>query len=179
MDRKTKGYIGGWIQAIGTVLSAISSTSSLRIGEEQSENLNLIGNLLQASGSALAADSEKEPTLSKIGNEIQAIGNSLEVGAVLLTEGTVQDELVIKGDLLQALGAASAFADNWDSIPSEEALLSLYGNLLGVIGNSLQAISGIFELEGEKRQHLNSIGSWIQAIGGVLSALSSSVETLP
>lgn len=92
--------------------------------------MNLNGNLLQALGRALAADSEKEPTLSKIGNEIQAFGNSLEVGAVLLSEGTVQDELVIKGNLLQALGGASAFADDWDSTHSEEALLSLYGNLL-------------------------------------------------
>ncbi|WP_456273402.1 DUF6944 family repetitive protein [Bacillus sp. AK031] len=172
MDNEFKAFTGAWIQAIGTVLSAISSTPIKRINEEQADDLDLIGNLLQGTGNALAADSESTPSLSKTGNEIQAIGNSIEVASYILAEGTDQDVLQIKGNLFQAVGGAMAFADNVDSEPSTKVLYSLYGNLLQVIGNSMQSIAGILELQGQYRQRLNTAGNWIQAIGAILTALS-------
>ncbi|MGD7024131.1 DUF6944 family repetitive protein [Rossellomorea vietnamensis] len=175
MENHEKSFTGGWIQAIGTVLSAISSTPPKFVNKQQAEDLNIIGNLLQGTGNALAADSTDKVTLTKIGNMVQAIGNSIEVGAFLLTEGDLQTQLQIKGDLFQAVGGASAFADDLDSSPSREAALSLYGNLLQVIGNSLQALSGILSLRGQQRSTLDSVGSWIQAVGAILSALSASV----
>jgi hypothetical protein len=77
MESEYKALIGSWIQAIGNITSAISSTPSTVINETMQTNLFLIGNTMQATGNALVADSEKEITLEKIGNQIQAIGNSI------------------------------------------------------------------------------------------------------
>jgi hypothetical protein len=56
MDNQSKQLIGSWTQAVGTVIAAFGSTPTIIILEEMQEDLNLVGNVLQATGNALAAD---------------------------------------------------------------------------------------------------------------------------
>lgn len=79
MDNELKATFGSWVQAIGTTLSAIGATPSKNISDTLLGDLNLWGNVLQATGNSLVADSEKNFTLEKIGNEIQAIGGTTEI----------------------------------------------------------------------------------------------------
>lgn len=166
------------VQAIGTTLSAIGSTPSTKIADALQYQFNLWGNVLQATGNSLIADSEMTLTLDKIGNEIQAIGNVTLIVAALINfnESTKQD-LVIRGNLLQATGGGVSLADTLGNEPSIKELYSIYGNLLQVIGNSLQAISGINEKAGNLEQNLDTIGSWIQAVGSIISAIGQSKYT--
>lgn len=84
MDNELKATFGSWVQAIGTTLSAIGATPSKNISDTLLGDLNLWGNVLQATGNSLVADSEKNFTLEKIGNEIQAIGNSTVIVGILI-----------------------------------------------------------------------------------------------
>lgn len=173
MENNQKAILGSWIQASGTVLSAIGSTPTNVISDDLLDDLNLWGNVLQATGNALIADTEKDLTLDKVGNIVQSIGNSTVITGMLIhfREDTKQ-LLDIQGNWLQALGGGVSFADAFGQEPSLEVLFSLYGNLLQTIGNSLQAISGVLELKNQNGQKLNVIGSWIQAIGSILSFIS-------
>ncbi|MBM7571648.1 DUF6944 family repetitive protein [Aquibacillus albus] len=172
MNNDQKAVLGSWIQAIGTIISAIGSTP-FKIPAKLLNDLDLIGNVLQGSGNALMADSIKPFTLNKIGNQIQAIGNTTIVTQYIINfnDKTAQ-ELEIKGDLFQAVGGGIAFStQNWEEKPSMEEIYSTYGNLLQVIGNSMQSIAGGIEQKGGDGQVMNTVGSWIQAIGAVLSAI--------
>ena len=181
MDYQLKEFIGSWIQAIGTVISAIGSTPLDVIRKEFRNNLNLYGNVLQATGNALVADGQETISLEKIGNEIQAIGNTTVIAGMIITfsEETKQ-LLIIKGNWLQALGGGVALADEFEHRDTPEQIFNIIGNILQVIGNSLQAIGGIYELEknngNNDRNHfdgqsLDVYGSWIQAVGSVISAI--------
>lgn len=186
MGSEFKATFGAWIQAIGTVLSAIGNTPIKSVPEESLQNIDIVGNELQATGNALEADAINDPgSLTKIGNQIQAIGNLTVMSGLMIDLNEVtKQELDIKGNLLQALGGSAAVADSLDEERTLDELLSIYGNALQVIGNSLQAISGILELNNEDSGDLNVIGSWTQAVGSVLSALvqnqsSSSSSSTP
>jgi len=172
-DSTQKALFGSWVQATGTVLSAVGSTPSSVLDDEQLESLNLWGNVLQATGNALLADTEETFTLNKVGNIIQSIGNSTVLSGLLIpfSEQT-KEQLDIQGNWLQAVGGGVSFVDALGNPPTTDQLLNVYGNLLQAIGNSLQAISGILELKGSDQTRLNVTGSWIQAIGSILSFLS-------
>lgn len=172
MSNKEKAVFGAWIQAIGTVTAAVGSTPSKVLTDQQLENLNLWGNVLQGTGNAILADTEETFTLNKIGNMIQAIGNSTVVTGIIIdfSEST-KSLLDIQGNLLQATGGGTALADAFGEERSIEQLYSIYGNLLQVIGNSMQAIAGGMELRNEDPGNLNVAGSWIQAIGSIISAI--------
>ncbi|WP_417899186.1 hypothetical protein ABN702_01930 [Bacillus haimaensis] len=178
MDSENKILIGSWIQAVGTVLSAVSSTRFLVRVEEQSEGLDMVGNVLQATGNALEADGQEGYTIGKIGNGIQAIGNITVISGLLIEEDTIiRDKLFISGNLLQALGGAAALRDEWDG-PDVDTM-AIIGNLLQVIGNSLQAIGGANEIktgESESIEAIINTGSWIQAIGSVILAIDITKE---
>jgi hypothetical protein len=176
MGNEFKATLGAWIQAIGTVLSAIGNTPIKSVSEDTLANIDIVGNELQATGNALEADAIKDPgNLTKIGNQIQSIGNLTVMSSLMIdfNEATKQ-ELNIKGNLLQAFGGSAAVADSLDEERTLDELLSIYGNALQVIGNSLQAVSGILELNNEDSGDLNVIGSWIQVVGSILSALVQS-----
>ncbi|MFD1412700.1 DUF6944 family repetitive protein [Oceanobacillus jeddahense] len=172
MDNNLKALFGSWDEAIGTLLSAIASTPSFKLNETQQKHLDLLGNVMQATGSALAADSEKKLTLNKIGNQVQAIGNSTVVSGILipLNEET-KSEVTIKGNLFQAVGSSMALPDllNANKI-SMNTLYEIYGALLQVIGNALQGLSGIMELQGKQGENIDFTGSWIQTMGAFIQA---------
>lgn len=191
MTNQEKQIVGSWIQATGTVIAAIGSTPSISM--EQRENLELWGNVLQATGNALITDGIESATLDKLGNEVQAIGNTTVVGGILLDlKSETKQLLIINGNWLQAIGGALNTADAIEQNPSFLNSLVIIANLLQVIGNSLQAIGGTIELkrngenESEKDkssfysmqntnddqvERLNISGSWIQAGGSVIYAL--------
>lgn len=171
-----------WVTAIGTIMSAIGSTPFERIDEDYRNALNLWGNVLQASGNALQADVEEEISLSKIGNEIQAVGNITVVSGMVIKKNKkeTQEKLIITGNWFQALGGLLAVADDIEQYrpnqePDPATALDVIGNLLQSIGNSMQAIGGIEELKGndEYGEKIEINGSWIQAVGSVLTALAS------
>lgn len=178
MDNKQKATFGAWVAAIGTVLAAIGSTPIKSIPQDTLKAFNLIGNELQATGNALEADAIDDFTLTKVGNEIQAIGNTIVIAGIVINFNDIlKQELNIKGNLLQALGGSAALADSFNEEHTVEELFSIYGNLLQIIGNSLQAISGILELNGKDSGNINVVGSWIQAIGSIISALVQTEES--
>ncbi|MGG3574172.1 hypothetical protein ABES25_02130 [Bacillus gobiensis] len=177
MDHLLKGLLGSWIQAIGTVLSAIGSTPLQGVDEEFLNNLNLWGNVLQATGNALMADAQETISLEKIGNEIQAIGNTTVIaGMVIEFDEDTKQVLIIKGNFLQALGGGVSLSDELDGRKTLDEVFGIIGNILQIIGNSLQAWGGIYELKEEDGQSLEVNGSWIQAVGAVLSAIGQTKE---
>lgn len=172
MNNNWKVTIGTWIQAIGTVLSAISSTPSVSLSLRQRTDLNVWGNVLQATGNGLVADSENDFNLDKLGSMIQASGNSTVLTGLLIDfKEKTKEELDIKGNLLQALGAGTALSSTVEKNPSTKELYSVYGYLLQLIGNSLQALSGNIKLRNRDGEDLKALGSWIQAIGTNIIAL--------
>lgn len=148
-----------------------------------------MGNILQASGNALQADAEEEQPLAKIGNEIQAAGNiTVASGLVLNVEKETEQRLIITGNWLQALGGTTAVGELLEEDPSLILPFHVIGNILQVIGNSMQALSGGIELVGNgqaakdpsrvnDRVALEVNGSWIQAVGSVVSLLGVMKET--
>ncbi|MFI8688200.1 DUF6944 family repetitive protein [Rossellomorea sp. NPDC077527] len=178
MSNEQKATFGAWVAAIGTVLAAIGSTPIKSIPENTLRSFNLVGNEMQATGNALEADAIEEFSLTKAGNEIQAIGNvTVIAGIVIDFNDNIKQELNIKGNLLQALGGSAALYDSFNEEHSMEVLYSIYGNLLQIIGNSLQAISGILEINDRDSGNINVVGSWIQAIGSIISALVQTKES--
>ncbi|MEC0345868.1 DUF6944 family repetitive protein [Peribacillus frigoritolerans] len=148
MDNQFKETFGSWTQAIGTVVSAVAGTPSNVLDEEFRKNLDLIGNELQATGNALLADAEETWSLDKFGNIIQAIGNSTVIlGLVIDFDEVTKQELIIKGNLIQALGGGTALAGAYENPDEPEQAFNATGNLLQVIGNSMQAMGGIAELK--------------------------------
>lgn len=188
MDNQTKKVFGAWIQAIGTVIAAIGSTPSIIASMQMRKDISLVGNVLQAAGNALQADAEEEMPFAEIGNEIQAVGNStVAAGLVLDVEKETEQRLIITGNWLQALGGTTVLGELLEESPSKSLFYHILGNLLQVTGNSLQAISGGIELVGDgqsekdpagvnKRIALEVNGSWIQAVGSILSLLGIQKE---
>ncbi|WP_191557468.1 DUF6944 family repetitive protein [Metabacillus idriensis] len=172
MSNKDKAVFGAWIQAIGTVTAAVGSTPSNVLTDQQLENLNLWGNVLQGTGNAILADTIDSFNLNKIGNMIQAIGNSTVVtGFIIDFSERTQTLLDVQGNLLQATGGGLGIAYSLEQEKSIEQLYSIYGNLLQAIGNSMQAIAGGMQLRNEDPGNINTVGSWIQAIGSIISAI--------
>jgi hypothetical protein len=197
MENQLKALFGAWIQAIGTVTAAIGSTPSLN--EDIQDSLNLWGNALQGTGNALIADSEEGFSLEKLGNEVQAIGNTTVIAGLLLNVSEENKlKLDINGNLLQAVGGGIALPDDLVDEPSTIRTLNIAGNVLQIIGNSLQARGGIIELKDNRKKQdkykgykernesqeisysesINISGSWIQAVGSVISAIAQTMENI-
>lgn len=177
MDNQTKEIIGSGIQALGTVTAAFGNTPISFIKKEKLHNLNIYGNVLQATGNGLQADAKELLSLGQIGNQIQAIGNSTVVaGLVIKFQKETELHLFITGNWLQALGGVEEVAD---AIENDHGLIQSFhvlGNGLQVIGNSLQAIGAIYELETNDDNSGVSLivkGSWIQAVGSIIAFLGA------
>ncbi|GGB60907.1 hypothetical protein F3157_22865 [Virgibacillus dakarensis] len=82
----------------------------------------------------------------------------------------------LTSNLIQAAGGSLSLTDALSGELTTESLYDVYGNLLQIIGNSMQAISGIKELKGADDEMINTVGGWIQAIGSILSVIASYKE---
>ncbi|PKG22527.1 DUF6944 family repetitive protein [Niallia nealsonii] len=169
-----------WIQAIGTIISAIANSSFDIFTSEQGDALDLYGNVLQATGNAIQADQQETVTFEKIGTEIQAAGNVMVAGAFICLTDHVNTTLFIKGNWLQAFGALVEAVDEYLDNSGPKQPLNIYGNATQAIGNSFQAIGGLQEQRNnlEKAEFLVISGSWIQAIGSILNAIGQTQEEL-
>ncbi len=197
MENQLKELFGAWIQAIGTVMAAVGSTPSLN--EDFQKSLNLWGNALQGTGNALIADAQEGFSLGKLGDEVEAIGNTIVIAGLLLNYNEeIKKKLEINGNMLQAVGGGIALAEDLVDEPSTIRTLNIAGNVLQIIGNSLQAKGGIQELKSNAEKedrfkgykennefqeitHIQSLainGSWIQAVGSVLSAIAQTMENI-
>ena len=177
MKNENKELFGEWVQAAGTTLAAIGSTPLRSFTESQLINFIVWGNELQALGNSLIADSEPNFTVDKIGNQIQAVGNVTTLsGFILPVDEKTTLNLDIKGNLLQALGSSVSLSVILVEESSIDLLYALYGVLLQVIGNSLQAIGGIIDLRGGEGGKIITTGSWIQAIGSIIQAVGVTNE---
>lgn len=146
--------IGAWVVALGTVSSAISSTPMRGLkGENRkkweyiSEHLDFGGNSFQAIGNILEAYLGENSILEEAGEIIQASGNVTVLFSLMNAEVNVEKSIVINiiGNAQQAFGGLIAALDE---LTAEEIDISgVSGNLLQSIGNTLQSIAGLVELE--------------------------------
>ncbi|PFW98120.1 hypothetical protein COL32_18980 [Bacillus pseudomycoides] len=200
MDNQLKEIFGAWLAAIGTVTSAVGSTPFSFIKKDLRNDLNVWGNVLQAVGNAVEADGQGELSLETIGNELQSVGNvTVITGLIIDFEDEIQQKLIIAGNWIQALGGATALGDEFEDTSNKDEIYNIIGNLLQSIGNSLQALSGVYELKASQYKDdtdeknskdeknnkdenskdeenddislLNVTGSWIQAVGSVISLI--------
>lgn len=176
MSTDVKALFGAWTQAIGTVIAAVADTPSEALTPEQINDLGLYGNALQATGNGLLADTNEFGSLNQIGNAIQATGNTIIVGALALPwEENLEQNLIIKGNLFQAAGGSVSFNEDLKEDVSMAALYAVIGDFLQVVGNGIQAYAAIADfIVDDDEEFINAVGSWIQATGAVLSALSVS-----
>lgn len=180
MNNHWKEVIGSCLSAVGTIQAAIGNTPQFHFNQQQNDQLRLIGNVLQALGSALAADGQGSFSLEKLGDELQAAGNSTVVsGMLLFDEGSIiEQKLSITGTWMQALGSFVGLGDEFFDHTTDGRIENIIGNLLQGIGNSLQAIGGIqdlYDIQAEQTQ-IGVVGSWIQAAGSVVSLIGQILE---
>jgi hypothetical protein len=191
MEDESKALVGSVIVSIGTITAAIGSTPSNYIKSSVRDDLSIIGNVLQATGNGLDADVEGT-VLRPTGKLIGASGNIAVVsGLVFDIRKEASYNLFVAGNLLQALGQGVNIGDVANLTPFPGQAENIVGSLTSFIGNSLQAIvwsEALFDLkEDEKKlgyyeeylkkvtatesESLVAIGSWIQAIGTVISVI--------
>ncbi|WP_110927134.1 DUF6944 family repetitive protein [Bacillus massiliglaciei] len=181
MGSHFKEIFGSVLSAIGTIESAIGSTPFKGIGKKASFHLRLQGNVLQATGNALSVDGQGNIlSLEYIGDVTQAVGNStVIIGLLIKFEDHVDQRLIVTGNWLQALGSFVGLTDEFeDNTPSGRSF-NIIGGLLQGIGNSMQALGGMYQLEDEQdadAQFMGVLGSWIQAVGSVLSLIGQIKE---
>ncbi|MGE6611857.1 DUF6944 family repetitive protein [Peribacillus sp. NPDC076916] len=181
MGSHFKEVFGSVLSTIGTIESAIGSTPFKNLSKTLSFNLRLQGNVLQATGNGLSADGQGNIlSLEYIGDVIQAVGNSTVIEGLLIKfKDQIDEKLIITGNWLQALGSFVGLTDEFeDNTPSGRSY-NIIGGFLQGIGNSLQALGGTYQLSNEndsEAQFLGVLGSWIQAVGSVLSLIGQIKE---
>ncbi|WP_091024009.1 hypothetical protein [Bacillus sp. UNCCL81] len=155
--------IGAWVNAIGTISSAISSTPMRGLKEENrkrwediSFHLDFGGNSFQAIGNLIEAFLGEPSVIEDAGEIIQASGNVTVLFSLLAAEAEeekVEEEkdadraikLNITGNAQQAFGGLIAALEE---VSSEDFDVSGFmGNFLQAIGNTLQVLGGLVELE--------------------------------
>lgn len=159
--------VGNWIEAAGAIITAIASTPSKTFTERTLTDLNLIGNVLEAGGTALAAKGE-EGTLNIVGEQIQAIGNIAVIAGILNTNERSSELLQKQGDLLQIVGMGMTIQTS-GQLTFLETITNI-GNIIQLIGSVIQVSANMDTEEGIV---MNAIGGWIQAMGSVLTALAT------
>ncbi|WP_059104783.1 DUF6944 family repetitive protein [Shouchella shacheensis] len=177
MDNQAKALFGAWTQAIGAVISAIGNSPSVSRDSELLSDLDFEGNVLQALGMALLGDNVEPPSLDKLGNYIESAGHLPNVvGVIMEADENIQVQLDAKGNLVQVVGEGLSLSHALSEEPTRESFYYIYGPLLEIIGNSMQALAGINQLRGVDRERMNTIGAWLHAIGSVLTGLGVSIE---
>ena len=178
---QVKEVLGSVLSAIGTIEAALGSTPLPFINNQLGIDLRKIGNVLQATGNALSADGQGTPlSFEQLGDEIQAIGNSTVLVGLYINYGSDNSQkLIITGNWLQSIGSFVGLTDEYyDSTPSGR-WENIVGGYLQGIGNALQAVDGTEQLKKPTKQTIYSlgvIGSWIQALGSVISLIGQIKE---
>ncbi|MFS0780593.1 DUF6944 family repetitive protein [Bacillus sp. 1P06AnD] len=167
-----------WIEAIGTILSAIGNTPSNIFSQSFLYNLDNIGDILQVTGTGIQIDDERVLSLNKLGNYIIAAGNLEEIAAdfLLERESGLQQLLLNQGNAIQAAGTGLAVIYSFGQTPTLSNIYGLYANVLQLVGLALQVLAGGFPSDNETGTVINTIGNWVQASGAVLAVVSQELE---
>ena len=158
---------GNWIEAVGTILSAIGSTPSTIFTEQTLTDFNVIGNILQAGGSAIEVESE-DSLLDRVGDELQAIGNLTVVAGILNKNEQTSELLQTQGNLLQVVGGGISL-NTQGRLTLLESIANT-GDIIQLIGNAIQVFADSDTKEGVV---MGAVGAWIQAVGAVITALAT------
>lgn len=166
-DTNITAIAGNWIVAIGTLVSAIGSTPSTIFTQQTLDDFTIIGNILEAGGSALVSETE-DTLLDTIGDQLQAIGN-IAVVAGILSENEQSGQLLEKqGNLLQVVGLGLVI--NTDGKLTLLQTIANTGNIIQLIGNVIEVFADTETKEGEV---MNAVGAWVQVVGAVITALAT------
>ncbi len=200
MRSESKAIVGSVIVSIGTITAAIGSTPSNYIKSSIRDDLSLIGNVLQATGNGIDAEAEGT-VLRAVGKEITASGNiTIVSGLVFDLRKEASYKLFVVGNLLQALGLGVNVGEAIELDPFPGQSENIVGSITQIIGNTLQAMGwseAVFEIKEEENKQKNigffedylkrnneqteseilvATGSWIQAIGSVISVIGAVKE---
>ncbi|MCU5691132.1 hypothetical protein OCB18_26185 [Bacillus cereus] len=187
---------GAWVAAIGTITSAIGSTPFEFISSNVRKDLNVYGNVLQAVGNALEADGQGEVSLEQIGNVTVISGliieSKEEIQIKLVIAGNWTQAL---GGLTALADEFGDTSDKDESFSIIGNLLQSIGNSLQAIGgidelksirnkehsNKERSVNDVKKdtdtqgknetNENEEGQLIDIIGSWVQAVGSVISLI--------
>ncbi|MFB7139173.1 hypothetical protein ACFCYN_05955 [Gottfriedia sp. NPDC056225] len=199
MGGESKAIVGSVIVSIGTITAAIGSTPSKYLKSSVRDDLTLIGNVLQATGNGI--DAEADGTILRaVGKEITASGNvTVFAGVIFDIRKEASYKLFIAGNLLQALGLGVNVGEAVELAPFPGQSENIVGGLTQIIGNTMQAIGwsealdsikknenkqkkfGYFyddqlESSNDQSELLVATGSWIQAVGSVISVIGAIKE---
>ncbi len=169
-----KILIGTWLDALGTVISAIGEVRELLGLNEINKLLVAIGDGLQGVGPFLIGTAAEDDPLMFAGNWIDgAGGTAASLGAFreYIGLGEEEDNLRIEllGYILQSKGASiSAVADY---LAGEEGLA--FGNALQGLGAGLEAIGAVYLL-----RNMEDIGTPITTLGAILQAIGSNYNAV-
>ncbi|PEL12458.1 hypothetical protein [Bacillus sp. AFS017336] len=201
MGGESKAIVGSVIVSIGTITAAIGSTPTNYLNTSVRDDLTLIGNVLQATGNGIDADADGT-ILRAVGKEITASGNVVVFsGLILDLRKESSYKLFVVGNLLQALGLGVNVGEAVELTPFPGQSENIVGGITQIVGNTMQAIGwsealgSIRENENKQKKfgyfyddHLESsddqsdsellvaTGSWIQAIGSVISVIGAIKE---
>lgn len=181
MDKIQIIKFGTWLDAVGTTLSAIGNTPFSFISTNRLKEIDLTGDILQATASSIMADAEENFNLFKIGNMIDASGNVIEIAGNNLpfTNKKSNQFLQAEGNGLQTFGTGLSFIYCYENALESEfelsALYGIYGSLIQTIGLAMQTIAALLPEDHEIGQRLNTVGCWVQAIGAILEAIGVSL----
>ncbi|AWE07310.1 hypothetical protein DCE79_07945 [Lysinibacillus sp. 2017] len=166
-DSNITAIAGNWIEAIGTIITAIGSTPSTIFTQQTLTDFNIIGNILEAGGTAIAAESE-DSLLNSVGDQLQAIGNLAVVAGILGNNEQSSQLLEMQGNLLQVVGIGVTI--NTQGQQTLLQTISNTGNIIQLIGTVIQVFANTDTQEGIE---MNAIGAWIQVVGAVITALAT------
>ena len=158
---------GNWIAAIGTIISAIGSTPSTVFTQQTLTDFNIIGNILEAGGSAIVAETE-DAMLDRAGGQLSALGNLAVVAGILSKNEQSGQLLQQQGNLLQVVGVGITI--NTEGKLTLLQTIANTGNIIQLIGNVIEVFADSATNEGEV---MTAVGAWIQAVGAVITALAS------
>lgn len=162
MNHLTKELLGYWFDTIGQTMSAVANTPSFINDIQLSSQLQLWGNVFQATGAALVTDSIEEFSYEKLGGQLESVGNLVSAISFLSPiNDELKAELDKKGNVIETLGVIVSFPDELEEGFTLELFFDLYGHLLQVI-----------EVKDVDEEFVNMISEWSQALASMLSLLS-------
>lgn len=169
MANASKLLIGSWLNAIGTILVALTEINELRSDDRINDKIISIGEVLESVGSYLMAIDEKEEADNFTGNMMESVGSTIAaIGnyTLYLDPSSLEDGLAyeIIGDLVQAIGSSISAYKSFENEDEKQLL----GNVLQSLGAGLEALGAYFELEGNE-----GIGNFIAAKGAIIQSVGS------